>query len=388
MPEQVYLTRDPIVDRHGSISAYAFYGQTEGIPAEAFDNTTALFTTNYSVGKLPGFIAIPACFLGVIEPPPADRTVIELGPDVTAEHEDLCRELRGRGHRLALGGFDFAQNRMALLPLAKYVKFNTRKLPADKVPGLIKLLKSKYDSRVVAEGITGWLAGQELGYDAFQGDTLAPPPDLDKQKDGLTPSQACVVDVLDKVRRNADIRDIEAAFRGDAALSFKLITHINSAGFGLNCEIQSIRHALTILGSQPLYRWVTVLLAQASADSGSPTLATTAIIRGRLTELLGLEFLERSEGDNLFIVGIFSVLDAMLGKPMAEVLETIHLAEEISEALLHHEGIYGPFLALAEACEGREPEQLARKAEEIGLDPVRVNNAHLAALAWAAQIRS
>jgi EAL and modified HD-GYP domain-containing signal transduction protein len=171
----------------------------------------------------------------------------------------------------------------------------------------------------------------------------------------------------------------------DPALSYKLLRFINTAGFGAGRDIQSLRQAITMLGYAPLYRWLTLLLATASTSGYSPVLMETAVVRGRLAELLGQKFLPRGEGENLFVCGMFSLLDRLLGLPMKEVLETIQLPDEVVRALLTRGGMYGPYLALAEACE-LNSNLVSSLAASLDISPEEVNKMHLQALAWAQNV--
>jgi EAL and modified HD-GYP domain-containing signal transduction protein len=199
----------------------------------------------------------------------------------------------------------------------------------------------------------------------------------------LNPGQAQIVRVLNLVRKNADIKEIETALKHDVALSYKLLRYINSAGFGLSCEIQSFRHAVTILGYEKLNKWLSLLLATASKDPMAPALMHTALTRARLMELLGHGLVERSEYDNLFITGAFSLLDALLGVEMDQALEAMHLPEPICDALLGRGGLYGPFLDLAITSEGTDGEALAEQVGMLGLSAEQFNRAQMQALAFA-----
>jgi c-di-GMP-related signal transduction protein len=172
----------------------------------------------------------------------------------------------------------------------------------------------------------------------------------------------------------------------DPALSYKLLRYINSAGFGLGCEVQSLRHAVTLLGYSPLYRWLALLLATATTTGYSPVLMQTAVIRGRFAELLGQTFLPRNEAENLFVAGMFSLLDRLLGVPMEDVLAKIQLSDSVNEALLRRQGIYGPFLALAEACELNAAD-IESMAASLCIGAAQVNKAHLSALAWVQALK-
>ncbi len=204
---------------------------------------------------------------------------------------------------------------------------------------------------------------------------------------GLNPAQALILQLMDMVRKNADVRQLEGVLKRDAGLSYKLLRYINSAGFGLGAEIQSLKHAVTMLGYSPLYRWLSVLLASASADGYSPILMQTAVVRGRFAELLGKGFIPKSEVDNLFVAGMFSLLDRLLGITMEEVLENIQLPEPVCQALLAREGMYGSFLSLAEACEFGNSDKIGELADSMFISATQINEAHLAALAWAQNLK-
>ena len=199
----------------------------------------------------------------------------------------------------------------------------------------------------------------------------------------LNPAQAQVVRVLNLVRKNAEVKEIEAALKQDVALSYKLLRYINSAGFGLSCEIQSFRHAVTILGYEKLNKWFSLLLATASKDPMAPALMHTALTRARLMELLGRGLVDKQEADNLFITGAFSMLDALLGIKMETVLESMSLPEPICDALLGRGGIYAPFLELAKVCEEADGKAIADQAGLLGLSANQFNTAQMQALAFA-----
>lgn len=199
----------------------------------------------------------------------------------------------------------------------------------------------------------------------------------------LNASQAHIVRVLNLVRKNADVSEIEGALKQDVALSYKLLRYINSAGFGLSCEVQSFKHAVTILGYDKLNKWLSLLLVTASKDPMAPTLMHTSLTRARLMEQLGHGLVDRSEYDNLFITGAFSMLHLLLGVSMEQALESMHLPEPITEALLGNGGLYSPFLDLALACEGNNGKALVEQAGMLGLTEDQLNRAQLGALTFA-----
>ena len=212
-----------------------------------------------------------------------------------------------------------------------------------------------------------------------------------KQPSGVTgkelaPGQAHIIRVLNLVRNNADISQIETALKQDVALSYRLLRYINSAGFGLQCEVQSFRHAVTILGYDKLNKWLSLLLVSSSKDPMAPAMMYAALGRARLMELLGQGMVQKSELDNLFIVGAFSLLDTMLGVPLEKALEPMRLPEPINDALLQKTGPYGAFYQLALAVESGDPVVLEQHASSLGLTAGQVNSALLQANTFAANL--
>lgn len=224
---------------------------------------------------------------------------------------------------------------------------------------------------------------RELGVGFFEGDWYER---IQGNSKSVAPSQATVVELIDLVRTEAPIGRIEPLLKRDATLSFRLLRYINSAGFGLSCEIQSFKHAVSILGYQNLTRWLSLLLATAGATPAAPVLMREAATRGRLMELLGEACVSADERDNLFIVGVFSMLPSILQVPMPALMEQLHLAETITDALLTRGGLFGPILAVAEGVEGDAFPTLASTVADLQLSTAQVNRFHLEAIAWAEQI--
>ncbi|MDO8699974.1 MAG: HDOD domain-containing protein, partial [Rhodoferax sp.] len=158
---------------------------------------------------------------------------------------------------------------------------------------------------------------------------------------------------------------------------------INSAGFGMRTEVTSFKHAVMLLGLKRLFKWAALLMTTSQTGDTPPAVGTTAVIRGRLMELLAAEILPAEECDNAFVVGVFSLLDTMLGMPMDTALATLSLPVTVSDALLHRSGPLAPFLALTVACETGDDVVFAQAATALGLSSNQINLAHLQALSWA-----
>ena len=336
--------------------------------------------------------AIPALLLcEEVLAMPAKNIVLTLRLDALHDPDTLAavKTLRAEGFGISLSDATAIAQDKTFLPLATYIEiqFATTDFPTQaKIYGALK----NSTTRMIARQISSWQEFDScatLGLDAFIGNLyLTPRATAAATAKGLNPAQAMILQLMDMVRKNADVRKLEDVLKRDAALSYKLLRYINSAGFGLGSEIQSLRHAVAMLGYSPLYRWLSVLLATASAGGQSAILMQTAIVRARFAELLGAAMLPKNEAENLFVAGMFSLLDRLLGVPMEDVLENLQLSEPVTQALLTREGMYGPFLKLAESGEF-DNGPIAELAEALFISPEKVNQAHNAALVWAQNLK-
>ena len=402
MSTDAFIARQPIVDSKHQLVAYELLfrhsanAQSARIESDVDAGITVISNTLCNMGTewlLKGKLAfvnmeasmLMSSFSTLL---PHDKVVIELleTVEVTQEVLDRLAELKASGYRFALDDFHYRPESEPLLPLANYVKLDVlAHSPAD-LAKMVKQVK-RHPVKLVAEKVETleqFRHCRELGFDYFQGYYFARPENMVAKI--INPGHATVLQLLEKVREGADVKDLESLFKKDVALTFKLLRYINSAGFGLSCEVQSIRHAVSILGMQPLYRWLTLLLVTAGGSPTSPTLSRTAITRGRLCELLGKHILSKGDQDNLFIVGVFSLLPAFLEMPMEQVLERVVITDKLADALMDRSGLYGPFLSLVEAVESGDEAQLEDLATSLMLSPAQVSEAHLQALAWVEQL--
>jgi len=319
---------------------------------------------------------------------PANKTVLILHKKHFAVEGvlDAVKNLRELGFGVCLRGAEVTTLERSFFSHVTHIEVS---LNASNFASQAKVYAALKQSSVkmVARNVSTWQdfdACSALGLDSFVGKLhLTPRPSSGPKS--LNSSQTTILQLMEMVRKNADIQQLELVVKRDPTLAYKLLRYINSAGFGLRTEVQSLKHAVQMLGYSPLYRWLTVLLATASTSGYSPVLLETAIVRGRFAEILGQMKMSKAEAENLFVAGMFSLLDRLLGLPMQEVLSSIQLPEVVTEALISRGGVYGPYLALAEACE-LSSMLVGSLAESLKISAEDVNAAHLAALVWSKNV--
>jgi EAL and modified HD-GYP domain-containing signal transduction protein len=292
--------------------------------------------------------------------------------------------LRTRGFRLAFDQHVLKRSYVSWLPLAGFIKLDMQAFKPELAGPLVKFAGMHSQATLIAEKVETpeqYQLMADLGVKLFQGYWFAKPSLV--KATTIRPSQATIIQLINLVRKQASTAEIEDLLKKDPTLSFNLLRFINSSGFGLSCEVTSFRHAVMILGLKKLFRWAALLMTTSRAGGPPPAVGTTAVVRGRLMELLAAELLPPEECDNAFVVGVFSLLDVMLGVPLEKALESVALPQPVTDALLHGTGVFAPFLELTRACESGDEAAFAKAAESLHLSNRQVNWAHLQALTWA-----
>jgi c-di-GMP phosphodiesterase len=316
------------------------------------------------------------------------RLVLELDPAAKNGETVVARERKAKaaGYAVSLHRAHLADVSAEALDLAAYFCIDADELNGDLEKTCNRL--RKHTAKQLAVNVASpehFERTHRAGCELFRGYFFTRPK-LD-QTQAISPNYTTIVNVMKLAQDNAPVSKIDDALKRDAALSFRLLRYINSAGFGLQCEIESFRHAVAVLGYQNLYRWLALLMITAARQSVSSALVTTAITRGRLAELIGSSLFEKHELDNLFIVGAFSLLDAILRAPLDQVADQIPLSQSVLDALFRREGPYGPILALIEATEqfhdARSRAEALETAGLLGLTVGEVNRAQVEAMVWA-----
>ncbi len=397
--DQTAIARQAILDEARNVIGYELYDRSLGAQAHTAASDAELLFNVLShaehqalIGRKTMFInctheSLAGRHLELIHP---ERVVLEIPPldgNSPAEIEarlPMLMEVKRKGFRLAFSQTMLTRPYAAWLPLASYIKLDMSQLKPELIEPLVKFAQKHSTARLIAEKVET-AAQHELaaqhGIRLFQGYWFATPVLVKGQT--LRPAQANIIQLINLVRRQAEVGEIEALLKRDPTLSFNLLRFINSAGFGLSCEITSFRHAVMILGMQKLFRWAALLMTTSRVGGTAPAVGQMAVVRGRLMELLAAELLPPEEADDAFVVGVFSLLDTMLGLPMDQALESISLSSHVTDALLQRKGMFAPFLELTLACESADEAAFAHAANQLHLSNHQVNWAHLQALSWA-----
>ncbi|MEA2448852.1 MAG: hypothetical protein QOG63_784 [Thermoleophilaceae bacterium] len=385
----VFVARQPIFDPSLDVTAYELLFRGSNAIDRAIisdhDEATATVVVNAFtelgietvVGQNRAWVNVGRDFVvgGMAFALPADRVVLELLEDQVVDDELITaiELMRRDGYSFALDDFIWSDDRVPLLSLVDVVKVEVLGRDFGDVVSDVERL-APYGVRLLAEKVETreeYEACAALGFELFQGYFFCKPQTLAAR--GVAPNRLAMLQLLAALNDpNVDFAQLETLISRDVALSYRLLRYINSAFFGLRREVDSIGRALALLGLENVKRWST-LTVFAGIEDKPRELIVTALSRARFCELAGPRLLDGARPDRLFTLGLFSVIDALMDAPMADLLATIPFPAEMSDALISRSGPHGALLATALDCErGRFPSD-----ELAGL--------HMQALAWASE---
>lgn len=312
--------------------------------------------------------------------------VIEVLEDVPGDAEvvDVCDRLMRRGYQIALDDFVPGDGRDVLLDFASIVKIDVLNRSEEELRAVVTPL-AKRKVRLLAERVeTAEVRTmcEGLGFQLFQGYFFARPELIAKR--GTSVDQMLIIQLMNLLAdENAGDAELEEAFRRDPSLSHKLLRMVNAASYGTH-GLESILQAIRLLGRIALHRWLAVLLISSFARRGGvdTELVHAAILRARFCERMG-DATRKAPPGTLFMIGLFSRMDALFGAPMDDVLSEVHLAPEVKMALLRREGPYAGWLKLAEAYETADWDAMAGIAAALGISTLDVPGLYFESLEWA-----
>ena len=393
------IARQAIVDGQQSVVGYELFNRSRSqVEHTAASDVLLVFTalshagTEELIGKMLLFVncthdSLSGGHLELVDP---DKVVLEVPtlpgnqPELIESQAHVLHQLRERGFRIAFDQSVLRKLYTAWLPLASFIKLDMTAFDPDVTEQLVRAVRGHTTAQIVAEKVETEAQYQRmaaLGVKLFQGYWFARPAEL--QAHAMRPSQATIIQLLNLLRKQASPQDVEELLKKDPTLSFNLLHFINAAGLANEGEVTNFSQAVARLGMQKLFRWAALLMTTSRGSAAPPAVGSTAVVRGRLMELLAADLDMAAEAENAFICGVFSLLDVMLEQPPAQALESVVLPATVRDALLDNAGPLAPLLAVAKACESGDDEQFAQAANALGLTNHQVNWAHVQALAWA-----
>jgi EAL and modified HD-GYP domain-containing signal transduction protein len=325
---------------------------------------------------------------------PSRILVVELAKTIppTAEVVEACRQLRGKGYLIALDGFHTQED--ALTPLLDVtdianIEFDHENQEKFKEFAL-KLSQSHPRTQLLAKKLENpaeFELAKKCNFTLFQGNFFSK-PSIVKNKSLLPAPRRFQTLKLIKLTLDADI-DFPAVsdiIKQDIALSYRLLRVVNSAFFGLRYTVSNIRQALTILGSKELKKWITLVSLSGLSENKPSELITQSMIRARFVELLAPGVGMANRSDDLFLMGLMSLMDAIMDTPMTTIVAQTNISPHIATPLLTREGEFGNMLNLIACYEQSDWEKVKSIAAGYALSLERISDIYVQSIEWAQKL--
>lgn len=376
--QEIYLGRQPILDKDQMLVGYELLFRTadgQSVPyddprratADVVCKAFAQLGLPNVLGQVRAFINVDASFLAedVVELLPRDVVVFEVNATALGipETVDCCQRLKGIGYQFAISGLRYMDDSLRpILTLANYLKVDVNSLNPDQLQNVASELRTTRLPLIAAcvESQMQMELCSLLGFTMFQGYYFAKPDIIEGRT--LDASTQGIFRLIKLIAQDAELDEVEEAFRVEPALIVNLLRLTNSVGVGARSRISSVRHAITVLGRRQLQRWLQLLIFSRGSkiDFERNPLMHYAALRARFMELL-VERLHRNKRelrDPAFITGLMSVMPAALGMSMTDILTQIAVDNDVRLALSRHEGTLGQMLEILDCYDANDIPQL------------------------------
>ncbi len=319
------------------------------------------------------------------------NTTFLLSPPKSTQDSETWNEvataIHDAGARIALSGIDIVSHRLLILAQADFLLLDFSSFSLANLEQLLKSLRQeKPGLQLIAENVSRW---PEHRYCVSHGFAYCLGPftteqDEEQQAKEIGQSRLVLIEMLNQLRKDADLADIAQIAKRDPGVVLKVVAMANSPMLGLSQPLTSIDQAIMVLGRAQLYRWLSIGMFRAGASSPrDEVLLELALARGRFLEMLGQEKHNKLECDELFLLGLLSLLDSLLGIPMSTVVSRINLSPALMDVLLNSSGPLGRYLMLTIAVEKGHVQNVARLSEQLGYSLAAIKSASVEAIGWA-----
>lgn len=399
----VFVARQPIFNKKKEVVAYellyrknyknSFSPDTDGDHAtsDVIVNGLVLIGLDNLVGEKKAFINFTERLLLEKMPMllPKEQLVIEVLENIepTDEIVDACRELKAKGYIIALDDFVFHPKYKPLIELADIIKVDFILTPENERKQMLKHITGK-KIRLLAEKVEtqkDYDQAIKLGFSYFQGYFFDKPVIMTgKDIQGLYGNYLQLIGKT--YNEEAEFEELAGIIERDLSLSYKLLKYLNHSGQYLLSRITSIKHALMILGLDEVKKWIALILIRGISDDKPDIVTRVCMTRARfcenMAELAGI----RQRNTELFILGMFSMIDVLTNRLLEDILKELPISEDIKLTLLGRDSAFSNIYGLVVAYEKADWNQVNRIAAEMKLDISKIPELYYEALNWADHI--
>jgi c-di-GMP-related signal transduction protein len=396
---EVHVARQPIFNKHKKLFGYELLfrdGLSNAFPD--IDGVTAtsklLSNSFFSIGMnqltsgKTAFINFPQSLLLNKIPMmfPSEKMMVEIMEDVDPNEQviNACVDIAKAGYSLALDDFVFKNELQPLIELADIIKIDFMLTPIDEIQKIVDRFKDN-NIKLLAEKITSYQEFEKalsMGFTYFQGYFFSKPEIISGKE--IAPSKITLLQIVGEAnKKDCSFEKLEKIMNRDITVSDKLLCYINSAFCKRPIKISNIQHAANILGETEIKRFISMVATAELASDKPDELVRTSITRARFCELLGIYSQNGVNTSELFLTGLFSLIDAMLDNKMEDIMITLPLSKNIKQALLEKKGDLADYLNLVSSYESANWETFSSILSKIKVDEKKIPEFYQDAVSWA-----
>ncbi|MDR2354825.1 MAG: HDOD domain-containing protein [Clostridiales Family XIII bacterium] len=323
---------------------------------------------------------------------PPQYLVVEILENIkpTPEVLQACGVLKRAGFKIALDDFIICDENFAFLDYADIIKVDFITTPLEEIVDFIKYLRASrghrsLSLRLLAEKIENdemYDIAVRMGFHYFQGYFFSKPVIVEGRS--INPMAINRLRIMQiSMRPDFEFQELADIIRQDVALSFRLLKLVNSAYFAFSVAVSNIQQALVILGSIEIKKWVALMCLMEVNPDKTVEITRMSLVRARFLELLAPKVGKAGQSENLYLMGMFSLMDVMMESPMGEVLAQMNLNEAVTQPLVERTGDFYEMLRIIERYERGEFDAAVEQANIFGLDEEDLMHAYVDALQWS-----
>lgn len=364
----IFVARQPVFTTEKKIFGYELlfrlglenaFPDIDGDAATSgvLSNTFFSFDLKVILGDKPGLINFTKQLILQKTPLlfPKQHIIVEVLEDIEPDDDiiDALKEIKQNNFNIALDDFIYHEKFQPMMELCRIIKFDLIATPLETLTDIVKDIQSNYNITLLAEKVEThdeFELAKEMGFTLFQGYFFSKPEILSKKE--ISSSQISTLQLVSEAgKSDIDLSKIENLIKKDVSISFKLLKFINSAYFQRPTPINTIKDAITFLGVDELKKFINIAAVTDFSQNKPNELVRSSVIRARLCEQCGAVLKTAFTTDELFTLGLFSYMDAMLDQTMDDILETITLSSKIKMALLGKDAQFQKILKLITTIE-------------------------------------
>ena len=398
-----FIASQPVLDPEQNVWGYELHfstcASTESSEPDPEAVTPDMFLEGFSLAQSP--VNPEACFVvsfprqSLLDAVPAmlpkEQLLVQITERIILDKPVLKQviELKRQGYRVVMKGYTGKTKHQAVYQLVDIFRMDVRGHDLEFLHSAVQTAR-EHSCSLMADHVEGnqlFELSKEAGFDFFQGEFFSQPETIPGTS--LPSNQLAKIQLLDLLHQEESFepKKLSEIIQTDLSLSYKLLRYINSPAIGLRNEVTSIQHAINLLGYQKIVRWFRVLImADLNPTNRGQELTVRSVLRGRFLQVLAQGVQSPFDSEGMFLLGLFSQLDAIMDRPMEDIVADLPLEDKLAATLQGDQTDATPWLDLVEAQEQADWSRLTALINDLSLVPEYTANCYVQAMQWASEL--